>query len=493
MKKLLLNQLPVLSLIVIALMFRLPQISGSFNNLESGAALRSTQPVMTQLADFRVLLSPVFSLILFVTQLVSHQEWWLRFWVALIPGLITIFATYKIGEKLHSQLTATLAALLLASSSFHIYFSQELRPFALTAMIAMVAWYLIIEGRLGEDRKRYLLFGLISVVGMLTQHTYPYVFIAQLVYVYYRQREFFRPALIVGGFCAIAFLLQIPILVNALRQLQEIRSDLPEIDEVIVLPAQKFIPFLIGTFVYGVMEFNFTPLQIFPGILIIIIAGALTIINLATMKKKIQPAIDFTAMSFLIPVGLLLMITLFFPVIQPRAVLFLLPIFYIYISAIASPHLSQTVGTTRGGLSVLLLITIALINIRSTVEYNITPKLQRENWRQLVARIEDRFPDHNSCLAFKLPEAPAPVIWYTQDTDYKKLTLGENHVSQVPNLNTQYAAADSCNRVLLFDYQSHITDPENKVEETIGNLGFRDVGRLTQPLIGDVHVYTRSF
>ena len=128
MKKLLLNQLPVLSLIVIALMFRLPQISGSFNNLESGAALRSTQPVMTQLADFRVLLSPVFSLILFVTQLVSHQEWWLRFWVALIPGLITIFATYKIGEKLHSQLTATLAALLLASSSFHIYFSQELRP-----------------------------------------------------------------------------------------------------------------------------------------------------------------------------------------------------------------------------------------------------------------------------------------------------------------------------------------------------------------------------
>ena len=99
MKKLLLNQLPVLSLIVIALMFRLPQISGSFNNLESGAALRSTQPVMTQLADFRVLLSPVFSLILFVTQLVSHQEWWLRFWVALIPE-ITIFATYKIGEKL---------------------------------------------------------------------------------------------------------------------------------------------------------------------------------------------------------------------------------------------------------------------------------------------------------------------------------------------------------------------------------------------------------
>ncbi len=491
MKKILIRNTPGFSLVLIALLFRLPQLNSSFWMTEATQALASQISFYEQFVVGQSIQPPFFFLVSHLAQLISHQEWWLRLIVALIPGLITVFFTYKIGEKLHSSLTGSLAALFLATSSLHIYFSQELRPHSLAAMLALVTWYLLVEKKIGTDTRRYILFGILSVLGVYTTYFYTYLMIGQLIYVYLTDKKVFQKVLMVFGISVLAFMSQIPIMLKQLEYLRTIRQELPSIEEVIVLPSQSFLPFLIGTFVYGIMEFDFNPMQSFPGILIIAIAAMLTAINYTSMKKETIRMLKFSASSFIIPVFVLLLISLFLPVIQPRGVLFLLPVFYLYLSSITTPYFSQTIGNLRGGLAVLVILTMALINIRGTVEYNITPELQRENWRQLYFRIANKYPGDNAALVFKLPETPAAIKWYDKNSEYKVVTLENLHVDYVPDLEQRLSQISDYDTVLVFSYFEYLTDPEDKVGHTIEDLGYRNSGKFFQPIIGDVRIYTR--
>src|SRR3972149_8655532 len=61
-------------------------------------------------------------------------------------GVLTIFFVYKIG-KLISPRLGILAALLLATSPFAIYYSQEARMYAMAAFLAAVAFYFFLQKR----------------------------------------------------------------------------------------------------------------------------------------------------------------------------------------------------------------------------------------------------------------------------------------------------------------------------------------------------------
>ena len=57
---------------------------------------------------------------------------------SVVLGWTTVAAIYWVGRQIGGQIVGLLSALLLGFSGFHIYFSQEARPYALLALMATV-------------------------------------------------------------------------------------------------------------------------------------------------------------------------------------------------------------------------------------------------------------------------------------------------------------------------------------------------------------------
>src|SRR3989344_3953301 len=131
---------PVWIILTLALLLRLPLLNSSFWLDEAAQALESVRPWSQQLriaADFQ---PPLIHLLVHGLMKISIAEWWLRWWVATLPGLGMVSITYWLGRQLFNKQVGWWAALLVATNSFHIFYSQELRPYALTGFWVCLSW-----------------------------------------------------------------------------------------------------------------------------------------------------------------------------------------------------------------------------------------------------------------------------------------------------------------------------------------------------------------
>ncbi len=73
---------------------------------------------------------------------------------SVIFSLLSIYGVYLLGRYIFNIKTAGLAVLLLAISPFHIYYAQELRPYAAVCFLTMFAVYSFLKA-LDTGKKRY--------------------------------------------------------------------------------------------------------------------------------------------------------------------------------------------------------------------------------------------------------------------------------------------------------------------------------------------------
>jgi uncharacterized membrane protein len=89
--------------------------------------------------------APLYFLILhYWINLFGEAEFTLRF-LSVIFGFFAIFMMYKVGSLIYDKRTGILSSLTLALSPFHIYFSQEARPYALVALLTLLSMYFFIK------------------------------------------------------------------------------------------------------------------------------------------------------------------------------------------------------------------------------------------------------------------------------------------------------------------------------------------------------------
>ncbi|HEX9981553.1 MAG TPA: glycosyltransferase family 39 protein [Flavobacterium sp.] len=86
-----------------------------------------------------------------------------------IVGIYTIYALYKFGRELVNKNTGLLAAALLAVNGFHIYHSQDARPYSLLCLTTILSFLYLIRYIKLPTRKNALLYGLFSAL-MLYGH-----------------------------------------------------------------------------------------------------------------------------------------------------------------------------------------------------------------------------------------------------------------------------------------------------------------------------------
>ncbi len=480
---------PLYLILLFALVLRLPLLTGSFWLDEAAQALESTRPFSQQLDIVPDFQPPLLHYLVHFAQYFSHQEWWLRFWGALLPGLMTIWASYQLAKKLYSEKVAFWSSLLLATSSFHIFYSQELRPYSLPAMWGLLATLVIFN----RPFKTWQFF-LLSVAGLYSSYLYPFLLLTHLLLIW--QKNTWQKLLQVTLPIAIAFLPWLPMFLRQLQAGQNLRTEIPGWETVVSIPQLKALALVPLKFIFGVLNIELTWPFVFSLIMIGFFCVKLfwvspkllwknllkNLSQLPKLAKNYHP--NFQLLILLVtPLLTSWLISFAVPVVQPKRLLFLLPIFFIFFA-------SQLMQKNKHKLAQNLIFTLLFINLWGIVSYWQDTTLQRENWRSLKQQIIETFPRSESLIIMSFDESFAPWRWY--EPEYPTLVTGNRHINDVENLTETLKPAFDKKYVLVFDYLRTLTDPEDKIITTLTDFGFVGRGVIDYPGIGFVRIYTRE-
>jgi 4-amino-4-deoxy-L-arabinose transferase-like glycosyltransferase len=161
--------------------------------------------------------------------------WMLHFWrlgsgdsefglrvLSVAVGVLTVAATYKLGQAVSDAPTGLLAALLIGISRFDIWWSQEMRMYAMTALLAALSLWAAIRfwdrGRLA-DGLAYVLFASAGLYTLYLQASVLVVVNLVWLWVWVRARDRWRELLRWGTAQAAALVLFAPWLFYALGRI----------------------------------------------------------------------------------------------------------------------------------------------------------------------------------------------------------------------------------------------------------------------------------
>lgn len=153
----------------------------------------------------KVITYPVgYALIGLAVRLFGSNEFAARL-IPAVAGAISVPALYLIGRKLFSERAAVLSAVLLAVSSYHIFFSQEARYYTLMMLLAMLGIWCAFVGLERNSRKRLLGAVLLLALAGWTHWTAGLALPALAAYALWVSRKEGRPAGIRWSNLAILF------------------------------------------------------------------------------------------------------------------------------------------------------------------------------------------------------------------------------------------------------------------------------------------------
>ncbi len=502
---------PVVIILVLALGLRLPLLNGSFWLDEAAQALESSRPLSQQFAIMPDFQPPLIHLITHFALYVSQQEWWLRLISALIPGLVTIWATYQLGSKLFDQKTGLITSLLLATNSFHVFYSQELRPYSLPAMWATLSWLSLINltkpnfPPSAKKRPRWthwLGFALLTLAGLYSSYLYPFLVLSQLAYILLTQKisfqnSLFKHYLISLAGAGLGFLPWLPTFIKQLQTGQRLRQTLPGWEKVVSLPQLKALPLTIAKFVFGLSNLETNYFYVTAASLIALFTLGLTISTIRLIRRKHIKLTKLLTVTtwFVVPLLTSWTVSFWVPVVRPKRLLFLLPSLYLVLVSIITTNLAQLKHLKQKLIinisTYALLVILFSLNFFSLSQYYLKPDFQRENWRSLHSEIETRFPERETIALFSFKQPFASWRWYNHG-QFPSLATGKNNITQVNDLKQELKPIFDYDFVLVFDYLRDLTDPNRQLTQAVESFGYEQIGTIERPKIGFVRIYVKQ-
>jgi 4-amino-4-deoxy-L-arabinose transferase-like glycosyltransferase len=112
----------------------------------------------------------------------GQQEFWLRFPAALW-GALSVALTFALAQRWFDRQTAWIAAMSMAAAPIGVQYSQELRPYALYLLFALVSFWNLDRALQSNQPRHWAGFALASIGGTLTHFFYTFLLTAQVIYV----------------------------------------------------------------------------------------------------------------------------------------------------------------------------------------------------------------------------------------------------------------------------------------------------------------------
>ena len=381
-------------------------------------------------------------------------------------GVGTVYVTYLICRELlpKEKNFAIITCLLLATSQFHIYYSQEARMYSQAAFFASLAIYLFLKLLENTKNKQYglwllfssclvalffsdympiLLWPIFPIIGLVRKLPKRWWFMFFLSHL---------PLIFLG-------LLWLPTFLVQIQGGKWVLATLPAWKDVAGGATFKNAILVWMKFVLGRISF-YNKLLYYSLVTIASVPILLSIIfSLYSFKKYLIIFLWLT-----IPLLLGFVMSIFFPAFNYFRFTYVIPSFYIVVGL----GLWSLKNINLRGLLAGLIITF---NFLSFSIYNFDQNQQREQWRQATEFLEMQ-AEKDDIVLFEFPEPFAPYRWY-QKGKLKALgatdSISANKGATENKLNNTIADVE---RIYHFEYLRDLSDPNNIVINYLQDNGF---------------------
>lgn len=453
-------------IVLLALIVRLINLNQSFWLDEAAQVLESVRPLSQQLnivADFH---PPLYHILLHFWMSLGTSEVWLRL-PSVVLGVGCVLLIIKIAEQLGYKKAALLSGLFVAVSPFHIWYSQEVRPYMMFSFVSLMSTYFLLK-------KSWVLYILFCILAMYTNYFAPFVFLSQLAYVFVCNKTFLKKTvyslLIVGAF----FLAWMPFF---LEQLKVGTSGIFQgWSEVVSVNAIKVIPLTFAKFIYGKgsIDDNVMYMLVLSPVLIIFLYSVIILAK----EKKDWPTLVF----FFIPLLFVTFITSIVAVAAPQRLLFILP-FFALIIAIPIERLPRKE-------KYFCILLVLLVSFGGVWQYYTDQKVQREKWREAISYI-DKMSEGQGVALFVFPDPFAPYYWYKTNNSPKGIGVASEFNYKAKDKKTVQEKIKNQKTVYVYQYLTGLTDPQGKVLSDVKDSGFSEKKVLNFEGVGFINVMER--
>lgn len=537
------SSLYLILIVAFGLTLRLSAISQSFWLDEAAQAVLSSNPFAegSFSADFQ---PPLFYYLTHVWIELGNvfglrSEAFLR----LLPvgfGTATIILLYFFAKEMFDRRVGLAASLILASSPFHIYYSQEFRMYSMLTFVALLSWYLL-------RKRQWLGYAITITISIFTHYFAFFNLAAQIVYILATERKSvhnFSKALALG---IAPFLLWLPILSQQLDTAGRLVSAWPGWKAISNPGWLKFPGLILAKFTVGMTSPE--PRILYAGAVAIfgaIVLGAVGvvvggggwvtrpglfffrpsllkvrsgIVNMRLSKSQsmecrfvntakgicrfaasrlrslgpglrhtntLQNHLTMLVCMTIVPLILVWIAGIWVPASSPWRIQFVLPPLYLLI-AVAYLRLWKAPIVISG----LVLSTVIIMNITFTLSYILKPDNHRENWRSAVA-YTDQLAEDGALVAAEYIDPWAPMIWYSSQQDAytgisDSMTITQDSIDR--KVGQRLPTHD---RVALYTYLFEISDPERKAESYLVSKGYTLSEEKDFRGVGIVKVYSTT-
>lgn len=151
--------------------------------------------------------SPFYYLVLHYWQFVAGGESGARM-LSVLAGVATVGLVYSLGCALMGRGAGLLASAFLAVCPLHVWYSQEVRMYALQTLLVSLSFLFMVWALRQEKGARWVGYSAVTVMSLYAQYASIYAVIAQNVFVvtyYWRDRPKLRHWLISQGAVVLLF------------------------------------------------------------------------------------------------------------------------------------------------------------------------------------------------------------------------------------------------------------------------------------------------
>lgn len=445
-------------ILILALVLRLVNLNQSLWLDEAVQAITAKGPFLGLFSELRGdFHPPLYHLLMWLwVRIFGLSEMVLRL-PSVIFGVATVWVVYKIVRSWELGI-GRIAAIFLATAPFHIYYSQEARPYALVAFLVSLSWYYFASG----TKKHQLGIGYILVTTLaLYASYYTFLIIFSQGLIFFWRKKYSQ--LVYLLLPLLLFLPWLPMFFAQLRTGAEETRILPEWRRLVNLSFFKALPLTFVKFSLGrITIFNKKIYALVAGVVFIIYGGIFgRSLELGMGKKKWDERSIFNWL--VIPVFIAWLMSIFIPNYQPFRLLFVLPAFYLILALGISKFKNKKIQT-------LLVIFILAINLSSWLTYAFNPFFHREDWRGLVKYIETTTEQGRLAI---LPSDSSNWPWKYYSQNKVKLITATTGVNKVAD-NWWAMAGDfkEARKIYYIRYLVPLFDPQEKISSWLTENAF---------------------
>jgi len=460
------ENLKFLFVLIFALILRLINLNQSFWLDEAAQVIESSRTFWQQFdlaADFH---PPLYHTLLHFWLYLGRSEIWVRL-LSVALALFSIWLIYQLGKVIADKKRAFLSASFLAISPYHLWYSQETRPYMAFLAFSLLSTFLLI-------RKSWFWYTLALILSLYTHYFTLFLLVGHVIYIFASEKKDIRIFLASIAVSIAAFAVWLPKLLGQL--ILGTHGLFQGWTDVVSISAAKTSALTFAKFIFGrgSIENNYLyAAVVLPVFLLFIFA------LIATWKEKSG---KISGILFFAPFLSSEVISLFIPINAPQRLIFLLPLFYLILAC--------GIYKLRPNLKMLAVLIVVLISLGGIYQYYTDPNVQRENWRDAVVFTEQENNSQSAAL-FVFPGPFAPYTWYAKGK-IDAWGIAPKFILTDDDLRVLTDRLQTKKKIYLYQYLTGLTDLKQQTRNYLETQGFRQTDIRNFPGVGFIYVYDRE-